>query len=54
MGDSRSKLPTIEDGEELPTSIPEGPVLDDVTILGWLVGMGLKVNYVNGSDRIWS
>lgn len=52
-GDSRSKLPTIKDGEELPGSVLEGPVLDDVTVLGWPVGFGLKVDDVNGSDRVW-
>ena len=52
-GDARSKLPTIEDGEELPSSVLEGPVLDDVTVLGWSTDPGLKVDDVNGSDRVW-
>ena len=52
-GDSWSKLPTIKDGEELPSPVLEGPVLDDVTVLGWPVGLGLKVDDVNGSDRVW-
>lgn len=47
-----SRLPTIKDGEELPSSVLEDPVLDDMAILGWLVGLGLKVDDVNGSDRV--
>jgi len=52
-GDSRSTFPTIKDGKELPGSVLEDPVLDGVTVLGRLVCLGLKVDDVNGSDRVW-
>jgi hypothetical protein len=47
------ELLTIKDGEEPPSSVLEGPILDDMTVLGWLVGLGLEVDDVNGSDRVW-
>ena len=51
--DLRSKLPTIKDGEELPSTVLEGPVLDDMAIFGWLLCLRLKVDYVNRPDRLW-
>jgi len=51
--DLQSKLLTIKDSEKLPSTILEGPVLDDMTVFGWLLCLGLKIDYVNGSDRIW-
>ena len=51
--DLQSKLLTIKDSEKLPSAILEGPVLDDMTVFRRLFCLGLKVDYVNGSDRIW-